>query len=269
MKLYAAGLLATLGVVLLSSAGFAGTIDYYRFENSLADSGSGGNTPVLNGTLTFSSNVPTTTIPQTGQADTASLSLDSSTYLTFSYDFPFDTLTDATLEFYVDPASVAQEEDIFWTTTGTGDQDRFNIGIAADGAIFMDYRDPSGVLHQLGDTPTGEITADQWNFVAIVKSGDTYSIYVNNNSPVTTTDSSPNLPDSTGWTINGRSAEQPETSCCQFSGLIDEVRLSNDALNSSEFLDSSATAVPEGGTFVLFGLGLIALGMLRFRTVRT
>ncbi len=263
MKRYAVGLLVTLAVHLFSNVGFAGAIDYYRFENSLADSGTDGNNAVLNGTLTFSSNVPTSTIPQTGQTDSASLSLDASTDLVFSYDFPFETLPDATLEFYVDPSSVAQEQDIFWTTTGTGDQNRFNIGIAADGAVFMDYRDPSGVLHQLGDTATGEITADQWNFVAIVKSGDIYSIYVNGNPAVTTTDSSPNLPDSTGWTINGRDAEAGVT-CCQFSGLIDEVLLSNQALSPSEFLDST----PEPGSLVLFGLGLIALGMLRWRGVR-
>jgi hypothetical protein len=40
------------------------------------------------------------------------------------------------------------------------------------------------------------------------------------------TDVAPNLPNSTGWTINGRIATQPD-SCCQFTGLIDEIRLSN------------------------------------------
>ena len=73
----------------------------------------------------FSSSVPVSTIPQTGQTDTMSLSLGTGDALSFSYAFPFDTLTNATLEFYVKPTSLGTEQDIFWTTTGSGDANRF------------------------------------------------------------------------------------------------------------------------------------------------
>jgi hypothetical protein len=245
---------------IMSSTAFATVIDYYRFENNLTDSGTGAhNATVLAGSPTFSSTVPAATIPQTELSDTKSLSMATSDALLFSYAFPFDTLTNATLEFYIDPSSVSSEGDVFWTTTGSGDQNRFNIGISAGGGVFVDYRDNSGnpgALHlSLGSA--GTIAANQWSFVAIVKSGNSYSIYLNNLSPVTIVDSSPNLPTSTGWTINGRATEQP-SSCCQFSGLIDEVRISDQALSPSQFLNRTpSSSVPEPASIALLGLGVI------------
>jgi hypothetical protein len=250
-------LLASLVSAVVCGASSAATIDYYRFENGLTDSGTAAqNATAVSGSpaATFSSNVPNPTIPATGAANTASISLTSSTALQFNYAFPLNTLTNATLEFYVDPSAIAGEQDLFWTTTGSGDQNRFNIGIPADGSLFVDYREPNGTLHSLDQTGANAIRANQWNFVALVKSGNTYSLYVNNLSPITNTDVNPNLPTSTAWTINGRQYEQPAGGL-QFAGLVDEVRISDQALAPSAFLNApepaSAALLASAGILLL------------------
>jgi hypothetical protein len=121
------------------------------------------------------------------------------------------------------PTSVSNANP-FWTTLGPGDTNRFNFQIF-NGQAALDYRDPSGVLHQLGASNV-QIAPNEWSLIEFVKQGDTYSIYVNGLLTSQVTDVAPNLPNSTGWTINGRIATQPD-SCCQFTGLIDEIRLSN------------------------------------------
>ena len=234
------------------------TIDYYRFETGpsgakvtkVVDSGTGRhNGTILAGSPTFSSQVPVPIIPHTGKTDNFSLQFATGDAASFAFEFPFQTLTAATLEFWVNPTQINAENDLFWTTTAvdSGDANRFNIGITAGGGIFIDYRDPNGVLHQLGSTSGGMLTAGEWSFIAYVKNANTYKIYVNNSQTSgvtkllsTVTDTSPNLPTSTGWTLNGRSVEQPN-SCCQASGFIDEIRLSNKALGLKAFLVSPRT----------------------------
>jgi hypothetical protein len=226
------------------------TAAYYRFESGTAgqvaarivdSSPNHLNGSVLAGAPTYSAMVPVGTIPQTHRSNSLSIRFGAKDALKFAYAFPFETQPDATLEFWVNPTS-AKEDDLFWTTLDGGNKNRFEIGIGADfGGAFIDYRDPSGVSHQLGlasvGTPSGE-----WSFLAFVKKGNVYSIYVNNSltGGATTlesrvTDAAPNLPTSTGWSINGRATLEPKH-CCQFAGLLDEVRLSSKALTPSKFL---------------------------------
>ncbi len=241
----------------------AGVIDYYRFENNLNDSGSGAHAgSVFSGSPGYSSSAPAATLPQNGLSDAASLSLTAPDSVLFTYAFPFDTLTNATLEFYVNPSSLSQEQDVLWTTSAGGDQNRFNMLITTTGIFSVDYREPGGTIHSIAATGAGAISANAWNFIALVKTGNTYSLYVNSLAPVTNTDASPNLPTSTGWTINGRGPDG--LACCQFTGLVDELRLSDSALGSSQFLNSSAAA-PEPGVLWLAGAGLSLLGFLRRR----
>jgi hypothetical protein len=232
------------------------TLDYYRFET-----GPAGHVPktiidssthprkgaVLSGAPDYSSAVPVSTIPQTGEVDKYSLSMATGDSLVFNYPFPFQTLTDATIEFWVYPSSTAgeQEQDVLWGTVGSGDQNRFLIAIDNNntGTVGLNYRDPSGVQHLLGNS-TSIIPFNEWTYFAFVKRGSMYSIYVNDSATKGVTkleslvgDTSPNLPNSPGWTINGRVIEEPY-GCCQFDGLLDEVRISNKALKPSEFLIS-------------------------------
>jgi hypothetical protein len=157
----------------------------------------------------------------------------------FAYAFPFDTLSNATLELWLNPNAVP-DWDLIWTTTTPGDTNRFNIHWGG-GQFCVDYREPNVTIHGLGCSAGGTVPAGQWSFIAFVKQGNVYSIYVNSSATgnVTTlssqvTDTAPNLPTSTSWTINGRCALNGQS--CSGAGLLDEIRLSNNALSPSGFL---------------------------------
>ena len=94
------------GVLSFSAASFAD--DDYRFEGNAQDSVSGGTAgtlePGTTGILpTFSSDVPVTTIPQTGEPNDDSISFDGSGQHVefFGATFPFNLSGPATVEFYV------------------------------------------------------------------------------------------------------------------------------------------------------------------------
>ena len=171
--------LAIAGFVITGSA-HASTIASYLFETgpngaaitSVVDSsGNGLNGTILTGSPTFSSNGP----PGGGSF---SGNFGSNDAAAFAYTFPFNTQTNATLQFWVNPGfSTGHEGDIFWTTTGSGDTNRFNIGINPSAQPFIDYRSSSGVLHPLA-TSSVAIAANQWSLIEYDKQGNDYSIFV-------------------------------------------------------------------------------------------
>jgi len=159
----------------------------------------------------------------------------------FNYAFPFNG-TNGTLEFWIDPdtsgPSTHGDHDVFWTRTSGGDRDRFNISINGNThGLSMDYRDSTyfGIQHGVISTPTNSIPDGVWTFVAIVKSGDNWSVYLNGSSSPVSTSSTPseNYPTSIGWTIDGR--QICGCSSGSIAGLLDEVRLSDVALTPRSF----------------------------------
>jgi len=254
--------------MLLATAAFGGTVAYYRFDGSTLNDSTGNasqNGTMSSGSASYSSTVPGATVPQTGQSNTQSISLGASNYPLFNYAFPFDTLANATLEFWVNPSQLNGENDMFWTTLGSGDQNRYNIFLGSAGDFRMDYREPAGNLHTLADVANA-VSIGQWTFLAITKSGSTYSVYVNNaTTPSSTvTDSSPNLPTSSGWTLDGRSLAG-NCSTCTFFGLMDEIRISDTVLDPSQFLIAQSGSVPEPSSMLLMLGGGLLLAWRRRR----
>ena len=106
------------------------------------------------------------------------------------------------------------------------------------GALQGDYREPDGTIHRpLGG---GAEVVNQWHHVALVKDTQTqapahiYNAYVDGVKTLSTVDGHPNEPDpDLMWTISGRVG-------AQFTGLIDEVRLTQRALAPCDFLISAS-----------------------------
>jgi hypothetical protein len=185
--------------------------------------------------------VPFGQVPQTGQADTLSLSFDFQTTILFGYEFPFQTLTNATLELWINPTpNPSAAYSFIWTTSDAGNQNRFNFYLTPTNQACQDYLGPLGGVFS-GCSANGMVPFNQWSYIAYVKQGNVYSIWLNNSvtGNVTTlvsqiTNSAP-LPTSLMWTMNGRLYAEPDH-CCQFTGLVDEVRLSDAALSPNDFL---------------------------------
>ena len=232
----------------LSGNAYATTTAYYRFENgpagaatSIVDSsGNNLNGSIFSGSPTYNASIAVTQLAVTGQVNNFSLNLVSPDSASFNYPFPFQLLNNATLEFWINPSPSSGAWDFIWTTTIPGDANRFNIHWIG-GQFAVDYREPNGAGHGLGATAAGAVPVGQWSFVAFVKQGNKYSIFVNGPATgnITTlesqvTDTNPNLPNNNTWTINGRCALTGQD--CSGAGVLDEIRLSDQALNPPDFL---------------------------------
>jgi uncharacterized protein (TIGR03437 family) len=222
--------------VTQAGGGTTGVSVYYRFENGTAGATATGSGSIVDsmgnqngtpsGTVTYSSDVPLSTLG--GAANKLSLNLASNGSVQFPGAFPLNTLANATLEFYIKPANTGLMY-FLWTRTDSTDANRFNV-VSNGSAVDMDYREPNGTRHLLTPTPIA-IASSGWTHVAVVKSGNIWTSYANGvQQGPAFTDTNPNLPNNTGWTLNGSNLNQ------QFTGLLDEIRISNSALTPSQFL---------------------------------
>jgi hypothetical protein len=215
---------------------------YYRFEEGT------GSTAVNEGksggpgshSASYVMDSPGGTVPQTRQANKFALEFQKPGMVAaFPSKFVFHRgCGDGTLEFWVKPRGRQENASLFWSTLDPGDTNRFNIYLGGAGGdrLGCDYRSPSGQLHTLlqANGPF-RVAPDSWFHVAITRKGVVYSFFGNGSLVATAADTDPDLPTSTGWTINGR--DGGHQGCC-FLGQIDEVRCMSRALLPKEFLNA-------------------------------
>ena len=190
-------------------------VGLWHMDGDWGDSSGNGNHGSPVGGVTFSTDK---------KVGTYSGSFDgTSGYVGFNQTFIFHQATDATLVFWIKHEVSTEDRSIFWTRGDSTDSNRFNIGVS-NGNFYFDYRTPSGTLHALFGTA---IPIDTWTHIAVTRSANTYTLYMNGAYVAQATDSSPNLPTSTTWMMSGRSSHM-------YKGYLDEVALYKRALSATE-----------------------------------
>ena len=266
-------------LVFLSGAR-AATVAYWRFEEGVADtaasgdgsildsSGNGNNGNPVNGPV-YSSNVPASTIPQTGAADSLSMSFNGIDQSIFIPDYSDLALTQSlTLEAYIDPLSInsisnspTDSEAIVFRGDSRNGYDPYKLGIS-HGDLGFTITDASN------DSASVSVPFDavnQWTEVAgtlddatgvmdLYENGALVATTTTTIRPFATLDSS----DDPGLGIGNVEAADNE----YFDGYIDEVRISDAALLPSQFLDAS---VPEPALSGLLTFGLLGFVVCRRR----
>ena len=134
---------------------------------------------------------------------------------------------DATIMFWL-KSSFSGNESLFWTRPDNNDTNRFNVALLAQagGTLALDYRAPNGALPFVMSTT---VSPNVWVHIAIVRAGNTYTIFKNGAAAAQATDPSGTalLPNPSSWQISGRSGYQ-------FTGELDELASFSRALSASE-----------------------------------
>jgi len=230
----------------LSSSAFAATVGYWKFESGISDVAAIGPGSIIDssaskdhgtpiGNPAYRSDVPTDPIPQTQNVNLLSLELSDGAEVHFNSKFIFHETGDATMEFWI-KSPLTNHSGALWTRADDDDANRFNFWINSDNTFGMDYRSPTGELHRLLQT---SIPSNTWVHLGIVRINNEYSIYRDGTLVGVATDINPDLPDSIGWQLSGRTDYN-------YVGYVDSLRVSDVALQPHEFLNAIAetNAIP-------------------------
>ncbi len=238
----------TLIILGLAASAQAGTVRYWRFEEGAPETVASG--PLLDsspspspdhgtpfGVPMYRADVPVAVIPQTGAPNTLSLELVGfEDMVEFASDFPLNEPGDKTIEFWLKWNLIHHGATLWGRPDSVPDDNRFHLHGNFDFTLGLEYRSPTGDLHVLAGSGLPEngvpFSPGKWGHVAITRQGDTYRVYINGVPQSEVTDMNPDLPNLLGWSLGGRQ-NQP------FFGLVDEMRVSDEALTPERFLMSA------------------------------
>ena len=226
----------------------------------LDSSGNGFDGTPVNGP-TYSSSVAVNPIPQTGAGNNLSMAFNGTDQRIFIPDNPAFELTQSlTIEAYVDCFSAANaNSQILFRGDDRGGLDPYYLDIQS--TIFGPY-----VVFSVEDAANDQAAVvaplpslDSWHFLAATLDDSTgaMSLYIDGVlADSTTTSIRPfGALDPTQNPGLGIGNVQSSNYGEYFDGLIDEVRLSDQALAPSAFLDAAPT--PEPSTIAILGAGAI------------
>ena len=161
----------------------------------------------------------------------ASFNGSTSRVLTGLTNTVFNGFTDYSISMWINPSSLSGNEFFAGTINTTGGNGIY-LSVQSTGEIRFFERDPSVTATSLTSTDT--ISASAWSHIVAVRDGSTNYLYVNNGTPVSVTNST--ITHDATFQI-GRAGSYNVN---LFSGVIDQVRVFDEALTSSEVSELNA-----------------------------
>lgn len=248
-------------VFLGISSSNADTLSYLRFEEG-SGYGAYDETGLMNGEVLgftsvdpgggdiggtgWSTSVPSSTVSQTGEANTGSLhfgpgmvDLSNANALSLGYEF--------TIELFMKPDMPITSSPILYLSPFS------SMGFALTESLGTLYFNSGFQGYNPSPASADDVQIGVWQHLALVKESEQYSIYLNGN--LLATDSLPTYTDGPYW-FSGDPTTGNRTLGDGFRGWIDEFRISDEALSPSQFLNAS---IPEPGTLGLLFLGTAGL----------
>ncbi|MDR0993524.1 MAG: LamG domain-containing protein [Verrucomicrobiota bacterium] len=244
-------------VFLGGAVGKAGTLCYLRFEEGSGfgaydeegrmNGGVMDFTSVPGGGYTgrgWSTDVPSATVPLTGQANTGSMHftdfIDLSTINTLILGYEF------TIELFMKPEMPVSVSPMFNFSYGSALS--FWLGEDSGNLYF------GSLLHTASTSDSASLVSlNEWQHFALVVDSTSYAIYINSqvqaSNPLPTGGEGP-------YQFGTLPVAGTRSLGDGFSGWMDEFRISDEALSPSQFLNAT---IPEPTTLGLLGLGLLSL----------
>ena len=257
-------------ILFCAASSHADTISYLRFEENggavahdetglmdgnligpFSTAPGGGDTGVEG----WSTDVPSSSVPLTGENNTSSIRMMGGGYIDLSNYNDLLLGYSFAIEMFMKPDEYAAQYGATIFGFGSDYSDQLFFGIGNDSGQFffrIQFMDTQVFFY------TDEILFNDWQHVALIKEAGEYSIYLDGqllvNSTLSSTMDGPyefyGDPTLGVRTIGGESGT--------FRGWIDEFRISDEALMPSQFLNAS---IPEPATTSLLFTGLMALSL--------
>ena len=189
----------------------------------------------------------------------------SNDYIDVGNDTNFDFGSAATMAMWIkgveNPAGDGYLINKGWKSGEIGTEQPFEVMYVAGGTprrIYVKVHDTASVTTHL--ITTDQVAADTWTHIAVVKDSTNLAIWFDGVLSISTAHTNNIAVNTANVWIGGRNANGALYADTSLDGLLDDVRLYDNALSGSEI--QGIMAIPEPSSMLLLGTGLLTLTFL-------